>query len=74
MPKIGIICDTYKVEMFKQELTAAGVIFTVETEMKDIPKGYTTITCISEQHIIGPITEKVTRYWTEYFKRQRQQN
>lgn len=74
MPKIGIICDNYKVEMFKQELTAAGVIFNIESTIGKIPKGYTAITCISEQYIIGPITEKVTRYWVEYFKRQRQQN
>lgn len=74
MKKIGIICDDYKVEMFKQELTAAGVTFEIEDKMQKIAKGYTAITCISEQHIIGPITEKVTRYWSEHFKRQREQN
>lgn len=68
MAKIGIVCDDYKVEMFKQELEAAGVIydfapFTV--------KGLTIFTCISEQCIIGPITDKVTQYWVDHFKQRK---
>lgn len=65
MAKIGIVCDDYKVEMFKQELTAAGVAFDYKPFTK---KGLTIFTCISEQHIIGPITDKVTQWWTDHFK------
>jgi hypothetical protein len=66
MAKIGIICDAYKVEMFKQELDAAGIIYTIEEQK--IAGKLVVFTCISEQHIIGPITDKVTRYWIDYFK------
>lgn len=64
MAKIGIICDNYKVEMFKQELDKAGVSYTYKTFGPSI----TAFTCISEQHIIKPITDKVTQYWIDYFK------
>jgi len=67
MAKIGIVCDNYKVGMFEQELKAAGVNYTIE-EGINLPTGLTAITCISEQRIIGPITDKVTRYWEDHIK------
>ena len=66
MAKIGIVCDDYKVEMFEQELKAAGVNYTIEPYKASV--GLTVINCISEQYIIAPITEKVTRYWAERIK------
>jgi hypothetical protein len=29
--KIGIVCDNYKVKMFKRELSAAGFVFTTSS-------------------------------------------
>lgn len=72
MAKIGIICDDYKVSMFEVELKAAGVNYIIEGDLEHLPKGYTAITCISEQHIIGPITDKVTRYFVDLSKQAKQ--
>lgn len=66
MKKIGIICEGYKVDMFKQELDAAGVSYVVENEEYGPLR---PITCISEQYIVGPITDKVTQYWIDYYKK-----
>lgn len=66
MAKIGIVCDDYKVPMFEEELSAKGIIY----ECKPFTKtGYTIITCMSEQHIIGPITNKVHQWWSDHLKK-----
>lgn len=71
MPKIAIVCDDYKEQMFIDELKAKGIIFEVKPFTV---KGYVMFRCISEQHIIGPITEKVTKWWADHFKKQRKYN
>lgn len=66
MARIGIMCDDYKVEMFKEELTKANIIFNIEGSTR----GFTTITCISEQHLVKPIVDKVTQYFIDKYKKQ----
>ena len=66
MAKIGIVCDDYKLEKFKEELDAAGIIFTVKGNFtsKSI-----IITCESEQHIVKPVVDKVTQYFIDKYKK-----
>lgn len=68
MAKIGIVCDDYKKEMFEKELTKAGVIYTIEPVKLN---GFIVFTCIGEQHIIGPIVEKITAYYNLHFKQKK---
>lgn len=68
MAKIGIVCDEYKKEMFEHELTKAGVSYIIEPVKLN---GLIVFTCISEQYIIGPITDKVTAYYNLHFKQKK---
>lgn len=65
--KIGIVCDNYKVKMFEDEFKKAGIEYT------KIPQPFTesstVFTCISEQHIIRPIVDKVTRHFINKYKK-----
>lgn len=75
MAIVGIVCDTYKVQMFQRELDMAGIVYTIGPLSLDKP-GYTLITCKDEtidkfelQAKVQPITEKVTRYYIKNYKK-----
>lgn len=69
MAKIGIICDHYKKEMFERELTAAGIHYDIDQHATN--KHFLVFTCISEQHIVGPIVDKITAYYNLHFKQKK---
>lgn len=66
MAKIGILADNYKVEMFKKELTAAGIHFYIDEKVST--EHFTSFVCISEQHIVKPIVDKVTQFFINHYK------
>lgn len=66
MAKIGIVCDDYKLKMFKEELDAANIVYTVKSKFT---ANSVIITCESEQHIIKPIVDKVTQYFIDKYKK-----
>lgn len=61
MAKIGIVCDNFKVDMMSKELRAAGIVFST-TQYK---KGITAFVCLSEQHLVKPIVDKVTQHFLD---------
>ena len=65
--KIGIICDSYKTEMFKEELAKADIEI---VSISPLMKGVDTITVFSYQRLVKPITDKVTQYFIDLYKKQ----
>lgn len=61
--KIGIICEDFKLEKFEQELTDAKIIYTIESNNN----GIVAICCISEQHLVKPVVDKVTQHFIDLF-------
>lgn len=51
--------------MFEDEFKKAGIEYTKAAFIQDT----TIFTCISEQHIIRPIVDKVTRYFINKYKK-----
>lgn len=59
--KIAIVCEDWKVPKFTEELIKINVKF----ELSEFMKGMTTIVCLNtSQDIIGPLTTKVTAYFS----------
>lgn len=63
--KIGIVCDNYKVRMFREEFEAAGIEIVSAVPNKDL---FTVITVFDRQERIKPIVDKVTQYYLDYYK------
>lgn len=68
--KIGIVCDWYKLDMFKAELAAENIeIQSVKTFTSDPTTGKPAtilISVMSQQYIVGPITDRVTRHFIKH--------
>lgn len=63
--KIGICCDHYKVEMFKQELQKAGI----EVFLITPGKLFTVITVMSYQPLVKPVVDKVTQHFIDLYQK-----
>lgn len=60
--KVGIVCDDYKVEMFKQELEAAGIVYIVSDNHGE----FVAITCLTAKpEKVQAIVEKVTKHFED---------
>jgi hypothetical protein len=64
MPKVAIVCDDYKEEMFKEELTKADILYTTTPPSNKI----VVFTCYAEQDVVKPIVDKVTQFFIDKYK------
>lgn len=65
--RIGIVCDDYKLEMFKEELAKAGIEI---VSIGPMMNGVAIVTVFSFQPIIKPIVDKVTQHFIDKYRKE----
>lgn len=64
--KIAIVCDEYKLEMFKEELAKANIEI---VSISPFMKGICTIVVFSFQPLVKLVVDKVTQHFIDLYKK-----